>query len=61
VLSKTITTNQIVSSNFLYRESYLSVLWLVFAVLIMVLDVKIYGQWFTTEKRFLSMMAKPLQ
>jgi len=40
--------------NLTYR-----VLWLVFAVPVMVLDVKIYGQWFTTEKRFLSMMANP--
>ncbi|KAK9267392.1 hypothetical protein L1049_009817 [Liquidambar formosana] len=34
-------------------------LWWVFAVPVMMLDVKIYGQWFTTEKRFLSMVANP--
>ncbi|GMH05292.1 hypothetical protein Nepgr_007132 [Nepenthes gracilis] len=33
------------------------VLWWLFAVPIMALDVKIYGQWFTSEKRFLSMAA----
>ncbi|GAV73216.1 C4dic_mal_tran domain-containing protein, partial [Cephalotus follicularis] len=31
----------------------------VFALPIVVLDVKIYGQWFTTEKRFLSVTANP--
>lgn len=35
------------------------ILWWVFSVPIIVLDVKIYGQWFTTEKRFLSMVANP--
>ncbi|XP_074270295.1 S-type anion channel SLAH4-like [Silene latifolia] len=34
-------------------------LWWAFSIPIMVLDVKIYGQWFTTEKRFLSMVANP--
>ncbi|KAF5729077.1 putative SLAC1 [Tripterygium wilfordii] len=38
--------------------SYLSLFW-VFTVPIVVLDVKIYGQWFTTEKRFLSTLANP--
>lgn len=35
------------------------VFWWVFTVPIFVLDLKIYGQWFTTEKRFLSMVANP--
>lgn len=35
------------------------VLWWVFTVPIFILDLKIYGQWFTTEKRFLSMVANP--
>ena len=35
------------------------VLWWVFTVPILALDLKIYGQWFTTEKRFLSMVANP--
>ncbi|KAJ7966825.1 S-type anion channel like [Quillaja saponaria] len=39
-------------------ESYL-VLWWVFAVPVVVLDVKIYGQWFTKGKKFLSMAANP--
>ncbi|GAB4826554.1 hypothetical protein Ancab_033448 [Ancistrocladus abbreviatus] len=38
--------------------SYL-VLWWLFAFPIMALDVMIYGQWFTTERRFLSMAANP--
>ncbi|KAL9250930.1 S-type anion channel SLAH1-like protein [Drosera capensis] len=40
------------------KTSYL-VLWWVFAIPIIALDIKIYGQWFTTEKRFLSMAANP--
>lgn len=35
------------------------VLWWVFAIPMILLDVKIYGQWFTTERRFLSMVANP--
>ncbi|KAK9089721.1 hypothetical protein Scep_028803 [Stephania cephalantha] len=35
------------------------VLWWVFALPIVVLDVKIYGQWFTKGKRFLSTVANP--
>ncbi|KAK6124516.1 hypothetical protein DH2020_041725 [Rehmannia glutinosa] len=31
----------------------------VFVIPVVVLDIKIYGQWFTTEKRFLSMVANP--
>lgn len=34
-------------------------LWWAFVTPIVILDVKIYGQWFTTEKRFLSMVANP--
>ncbi|KAL5578781.1 hypothetical protein UlMin_011223 [Ulmus minor] len=35
------------------------VLWWAFTIPILLLDLKIYGQWFTTEKRFLSMVANP--
>ncbi|KAJ4828715.1 hypothetical protein Tsubulata_038334, partial [Turnera subulata] len=35
------------------------VLWWVFVVPMVVLDVKIYGQWFTKGKRFLSTVANP--
>ncbi|OIT21106.1 PREDICTED: S-type anion channel SLAH1-like [Nicotiana attenuata] len=35
------------------------VFWWIFVVPVGILDVKIYGQWFTTEKRFLSMVANP--
>lgn len=35
------------------------ILWWVFVVPVMMLDVKIYGQWFTKGKRFLSMVANP--
>ncbi|KAF7829611.1 S-type anion channel SLAH4-like [Senna tora] len=38
--------------------SYL-LLWWLFAVPVVVLDVKIYGQWFTKGKRFLSTVANP--
>ncbi|KAF8048265.1 hypothetical protein N665_2584s0001 [Sinapis alba] len=31
----------------------------VFALPVLTLDTKLYGQWFTTEKKFLSMMANP--
>lgn len=34
-------------------------LWWVFAVPVLLLDVKIYGQWFTKGKRFLSAVANP--
>ncbi|CAA2993793.1 S-type anion channel SLAH1-like [Olea europaea subsp. europaea] len=37
---------------------YHILLW-VFVVPVVLLDLKIYGQWFTTEKRFLSMVANP--
>lgn len=35
------------------------ILWWVFMVPVVVLDVKIYGQWFTKGKRFLSTVANP--
>ncbi|KAL2495421.1 S-type anion channel SLAH1 [Forsythia ovata] len=35
------------------------IMWWVFVVPLVILDIKIYGQWFTTEKRFLSMEANP--
>ncbi|CAL5410658.1 unnamed protein product [Camellia sinensis] len=35
------------------------ILWWVFIVPVIALDLKIYGQWFTTEKRFLSVFANP--
>lgn len=41
-------------SNFSYI-----ILWWIFAVPIVVLDVKIYGQWFTKGKRFLTAVANP--
>ncbi|XP_008792879.2 S-type anion channel SLAH1-like [Phoenix dactylifera] len=48
------------STPFLHPKttSYL-VLWWVFSVPIVVLDVKIYGQWFTNGKKLLSMAANP--
>lgn len=45
-------------SSFLARTSYV-VLWWIFIIPIIALDIKIYGQWFTTEKRFLSAAANP--
>lgn len=44
----------IIPNNISYQ-----VLWWVFTAPIFVLDLKIYGQWFTTEKRFLSTVANP--
>ncbi|XVF36020.1 hypothetical protein REPUB_Repub19eG0022200 [Reevesia pubescens] len=35
------------------------ILWWVFALPVVVLDVKIYGQWFTKGKKFLSAVANP--
>lgn len=32
---------------------------MLFVIPLLILDVKIYGQWFTTEKRFLSVVANP--
>ncbi|XP_031269081.1 S-type anion channel SLAH1-like [Pistacia vera] len=48
------------SSPFITPKSvYYIVLWWVFVVPILVLDVKIYGQWFTKGKRFVSVAANP--
>ncbi|KAI9177028.1 hypothetical protein LWI28_010168 [Acer negundo] len=48
------------SSPFIAPESnYYSVLWWVFVVPVIILDVKIYGQWFTKGKRFVSAVANP--
>lgn len=48
------------SSPFITPKSvYYIVLWWAFAVPILVLDVKIYGQWFTKGKRFVSVVANP--
>ncbi|KAK7257555.1 hypothetical protein RIF29_31605 [Crotalaria pallida] len=41
------------------RTLYYQILWWVFVAPILVLDVKIYGQWFTKGKRFLSTVANP--
>lgn len=35
------------------------ILWWSFVIPMIFLDIKIYGQWFTTEKHFLSMVANP--
>ncbi|KAI3712134.1 hypothetical protein L1987_70683 [Smallanthus sonchifolius] len=48
------------SSPFLAPKTiYYLFLWWVFIVPIFILDVKIYGQWFTKGKRFLSTVANP--
>ncbi|CAK9317283.1 unnamed protein product [Citrullus colocynthis] len=41
------------------RATLYKVLWWVFAIPVVVLDVKIYGQWFTKGRRFLSSVANP--
>ncbi|KAK4366702.1 hypothetical protein RND71_014582 [Anisodus tanguticus] len=41
------------------KEVYFLVLWWIFVVPIVVLDIKIYGQWITKGKRFLSGVANP--
>ncbi|KAL4581342.1 hypothetical protein LXL04_017556 [Taraxacum kok-saghyz] len=41
------------------KTIYYLLLWWVFVVPIFVLDVKIYGQWFTKGKRILSIVANP--
>ncbi|KAK3432091.1 hypothetical protein EUGRSUZ_E04019 [Eucalyptus grandis] len=50
-----------ISLSFLYilRYDVVLVLWWAFAVPVILLDIKVYGQWFTTERRFLSMVANP--
>lgn len=35
------------------------ILWWIFAIPVVILDVKIYGQWFTKGKRFLTAVANP--
>ncbi|KAL5990095.1 hypothetical protein ACLOJK_010992 [Asimina triloba] len=48
------------ASPFLHPEAtYYLVLWWVFVLPVLALDIKIYGQWFTTGKRFLSTVANP--
>ncbi|KAI3698145.1 hypothetical protein L6452_31257 [Arctium lappa] len=45
---------------FVFRnERTYECIWWLLIVPLVVLDVKVYGQWFTTEKRFLSIMANP--
>lgn len=41
------------------KTLFYQVLWWLSTIPILVLDLKIYGQWFTTEKRFLSLVANP--
>ncbi|XP_009618955.1 S-type anion channel SLAH4-like [Nicotiana tabacum] len=41
------------------KEIYFLVLWWIFVVPIVALDIKIYGQWITKGKRFLSGVANP--
>lgn len=42
------------------RTCYYEFLCLSFSFVILLLDVKLFGQWFTTEKRFLSVVANPV-
>lgn len=47
--------------NIVPREShYFQFLCLALSFVIFLLDIKLYGQWFTTEKRFLSVVANPV-
>ncbi|KAL8197913.1 hypothetical protein R6Q57_030071 [Mikania cordata] len=41
------------------RSHYEYMIWWPLIIPVIALDVKIYGQWFTTDKRFLSMAANP--
>ncbi|XP_004238614.2 S-type anion channel SLAH4-like [Solanum lycopersicum] len=41
------------------KHAVYKALWWVFAVPVLILDVKIYGQWFTKGKRFLTAVANP--
>lgn len=43
----------------LHSTSCYQVLCLAFSFVILLLDIKLYGQWFTTKKRFLSVVANP--
>ncbi|KAI3680509.1 hypothetical protein L6452_35280 [Arctium lappa] len=46
--------------SFLFPHKYsYEYVWWPLIVPVIALDLKIYGQWFTTEKRFLSMVANP--
>ncbi|XP_076909280.1 S-type anion channel SLAH1-like [Bidens hawaiensis] len=46
--------------KFIFRNKYsYEYIWWPLIVPVIALDVKLYGQWFTTEKRFLSMVANP--
>ncbi|KAF5763395.1 putative transporter protein SLAC1/Mae1/ Ssu1/TehA [Helianthus annuus] len=46
--------------KFIFRNKYsYEYIWWPLIIPVIALDVKIYGQWFTTEKRFLSMVANP--
>nr|GEV80914.1 C4-dicarboxylate transporter/malic acid transport protein [Tanacetum cinerariifolium] len=47
------------SPFFAPKTLYYIILWWIFVVPIFILDVKIYGQWFTKGKRFLSTVANP--
>ncbi|XP_071699913.1 S-type anion channel SLAH1-like [Rutidosis leptorrhynchoides] len=48
------------SPSFIFENKYsCEYVWWPLIVPVIALDVKIYGQWFTTEKRFLSMVANP--
>lgn len=48
------------SSPFITSNTYsYLVLWWMFVAPVVILDVKIYGQWFTKGKRFLSLVANP--
>ncbi|PWA55717.1 C4-dicarboxylate transporter/malic acid transport protein [Artemisia annua] len=47
------------SPFFAPKTLYYIILWWIFVVPIVILDVKIYGQWFTKGKRFLSTVANP--
>ncbi|XP_059285065.1 S-type anion channel SLAH1-like, partial [Lycium ferocissimum] len=41
------------------KEVYFLLLWLIFIIPIVALDIKLYGQWITKGKRFLSGVANP--
>ncbi|KAL8197914.1 hypothetical protein R6Q57_030072 [Mikania cordata] len=46
--------------SFIFRHKYsYGYVWWLLIIPVLALDVKVYGQWFTTEKRFLSMVANP--
>ncbi|KAK1422582.1 hypothetical protein QVD17_17865 [Tagetes erecta] len=46
--------------SFIFRNKYCyGYVWWLLIIPVIGLDVKVYGQWFTTEKRFLSMVANP--